>query len=145
MVVRTATTGPASTYDSDPDESTTSTPAPSESPLPKDKFAADTEVFLQPRLVPSAQPDSQRLSSVAQCLLLAHCLDVRKQSPSDELIAWQAAPFLEAVQAQERQRPGVRAAAGLARARWERHRGRTRERAFLTMQQLVSEPDCGVG
>jgi hypothetical protein len=137
MVVRTTATPAAATYDSDPDDSTPPPGPPAGSLLPKDELAADTEVFMQPRLVPSEQPPSERLSSVAQCLLLAHCLDIRKQSPSDELLAWQAAPYLEAVQAQQRQRPGVRAAAQLARARWERHRGRTRERAFLTMQQLV--------
>lgn len=84
-----------------------------------------------------SDPTAPTLTSLQQALLLSHAAHIRKGRPSDELAGWEAAPFAEAVLLQHCSQPLLRASARLIMARHERGRSRTRDRALLTLQQLV--------
>ncbi|CAM6029244.1 unnamed protein product [Sphagnum balticum] len=116
------------------------------------EFSEKSEILLAPRLVEDVQGPANSmemkvadsgphaLSTIEQAIVLAKCLDVKKNSPDDELRSWQMAPFIEAVDAQQQSHPMVvRALCQLLRIRFERLRSRTRERAFLMMENLVEE------
>ncbi|KAK9803992.1 hypothetical protein WJX72_011120 [[Myrmecia] bisecta] len=75
----------------------------------------------------------------AQALLLAWTVQVQKGTSNDELQAWQMAPYIEAVLRQPRSAHLLRASARLHRARHERTRTRTKERALMQIQQIA---DC---
>ena len=57
----------------------------------------------------------QALRSLEQAALLAAAVQAQRASAADELRAWQAAPFLDAVLQQRRSRHLLRAAARLLR------------------------------
>ncbi|KAK9827709.1 hypothetical protein WJX81_003255 [Elliptochloris bilobata] len=100
-------------------------------------LSAVSDVLPTPRLLDSDGSPPQALRSLEQAALLAAAVQAQRASAADELRAWQAAPFLDAVLRQPRSRFLLRAAARLLRARHERERPRTRERALLALQQLV--------
>ncbi|BDA46600.1 Tetratricopeptide repeat protein 27 [Coccomyxa sp. Obi] len=102
-------------------------------------ISGDSEVLPVPRFI-NAEGDeesSASLESAAQALLLGHAQAVARGNAADELRAWRMAPFIDAVLRQPRSRPLLRASARLLRARHERERNRTRERALLSLQQVV--------
>ncbi|GBG74831.1 hypothetical protein CBR_g19343 [Chara braunii] len=78
-----------------------------------------------------------QLRSIEQVVVLAKCVEVRKNSPSDELRNWQMAPYIEALESQRKTTFTVKAACSLLRSRWERERSRTRERSLMLMEELV--------
>ena len=77
------------------------------------------------------------LPSAAQAVLLAAAVTVRKSQADDGTRGWSVAPYHEAVQTQSRSRPVLRACAAVLASRHERERPRTRERALLTLEDLV--------
>ena len=80
---------------------------------------------------------SAPLPPALQALLLAHAASITRGTADDGLRGWRAAPFVEAVLGAPRTRPALRRAARLAAARHEAGRPRTRDRALLTLEQLV--------
>ncbi|KAG6541077.1 hypothetical protein Mapa_017567 [Marchantia paleacea] len=106
------------------------------------------EIHLLPKLVEykdSTQSenlhgvDKKGLNSIEQAVVLAWCVDVKKSNPEDELRSWQMAPYIEAIDEQQRSPFMVKAWCQLLRIRWETTRTRTRERAFLMMEQLTDD------
>ena len=77
------------------------------------------------------------LPPLESAAVLVGALCVRKGRASDELRAWEMAPFVEAVRCQVAGAPLVRAAADLLAARHERTRGRTAARALAGLEGLV--------
>ena len=77
------------------------------------------------------------LPPLESAAVLVGALCVRKGRASDELRAWEMAPFIEAVRCQPAGAPLVRAAADLLAARHERTRGRTAARALAGLEGLV--------
>ena len=114
--------------------------------------ADGSQVLVAPRLVADADasdakhcsPPGQKksrgpppLPSAAQAVLLAAAVTVRKSQADDSTRGWSVAPYHEAVQTQSRSRPVLRACAAVLASRHERERPRTRERALLTLEDLV--------
>ena len=82
------------------------------------------------------------LPAVAQAILLAAAVTVRKSQADAGTRSWEMAPYHECVQSQMRSRPVLRAAAAVLSSRHERERPRTRERALLLMEDLVRGLDA---
>ncbi|KAF5842032.1 hypothetical protein DUNSADRAFT_9601, partial [Dunaliella salina] len=98
----------------------------------------ESDVFMAPKLVAEdGQVLEPRYSATEQALLLAWATHIRKGSAQDELQLWEMAPYLEAVLSQPRSHMMLQATARLLKARHERTRSRTRERALLHMEQLL--------
>uniref|UniRef100_A0A7S3QZ63 TPR-like protein n=1 Tax=Dunaliella tertiolecta TaxID=3047 RepID=A0A7S3QZ63_DUNTE len=98
----------------------------------------ESDVFMAPKLVAEdGQVLEPRYSATEQALLLAWATHVKKGSAQDELQLWEMAPYLEAVLSQPRSHMMLQATARLLKARHERTRNRTRERALLHMEQLL--------
>ncbi|KAK9803991.1 hypothetical protein WJX72_011120 [[Myrmecia] bisecta] len=103
-------------------------------------LSMESDVLSVPRLVDNGGQELQRpLSCLEQALLLAWTVQVQKGTSNDELQAWQMAPYIEAVLRQPRSAHLLRASARLHRARHERTRTRTKERALMQIQQIA---DC---
>ncbi|KAK3264556.1 hypothetical protein CYMTET_26717 [Cymbomonas tetramitiformis] len=79
------------------------------------------------------------LRSLEQALVLAHCTSIKRSSADDELQGWEMAPYVDAVRSQRCTRPLFSVVCNLLQARFEKARGRTRERALLRMEALVEE------
>ena len=115
--------------------------------------ADGSQVLVAPRLVADADASDAKhssppgkknprggpppLPSAAQAVLLAAAVTVRKSQADDGTRGWSVAPYHEAVQTQSRSRPVLRACAAVLASRHERERPRTRERALLTLEDLV--------
>ncbi|KAG2495053.1 hypothetical protein HYH03_006983 [Edaphochlamys debaryana] len=98
----------------------------------------EADVLPAPQLVgEGGERIEARYSSPEQALLLGWATEVKKATSADELQEWEMAPWVEAVLAQGRSRFMTRAAAQLLKVRHERTRGRTRERALLSMDLLA--------
>ncbi|XP_024545311.1 tetratricopeptide repeat protein 27 homolog [Selaginella moellendorffii] len=105
-----------------------------------DKPAEQGDVLLYPRLESSNIEflHQKALSPIHQVLILARCLDVKKKNAENELRDWEMAPFIEAVDAQQASPFMVKTCCKLLRVEWEKSRGPTCERAFQTMDDIVS-------
>jgi hypothetical protein len=76
--------------------------------------------------------------AVEQALLLGWAAQVEKRGRSeDDLSRWEAAPYVEAVLREPRSQPALQLCARLLKARHEAARGRTRERALMTLEALA--------
>ena len=84
----------------------------------------------------SLPPAQHSHPAVEQALLLAWASQVERCGAEDELSRWEAAPYVEAVLREPRSQPALQVAARLLKARHEAARGRTRERALLTLEAL---------
>jgi hypothetical protein len=115
-----------------------------------DGVREDGAVFLAPRLLEQGgggeeeaqaqqqQQPSARHPAVEQALLLAWAAQVeRRGRAEDELSRWEAAPFVEAVLREKLSQPALQLSARLFKARHEAGRGRTRERALITLEALA--------
>jgi hypothetical protein len=80
----------------------------------------------------------QAASGPEQALLLGWAAQVKKASSADDLQQWEMAPYVEAVLTQRASQYALQASARLLKARHERTRGRTRERALLALEQLCA-------
>lgn len=98
------------------------------------------QVLTAPRLVSQDAPPT--LPAAVQAIILAAAVTVRKSQADDGTRSWSVAPYHEAVQTQRRSRPVLRAAAAVLASRHERERPRTRERALLSMEDLVKGLDA---
>lgn len=78
------------------------------------------------------------LPPLLQALLLTHAKQIERGTAADELRSWQMAPYVEAVLSQPRTSPCVLYAARLLRAQHERARSRTRARALLAYERLLT-------
>ncbi|KAL2644533.1 hypothetical protein R1flu_012120 [Riccia fluitans] len=114
--------------------------------LEADSGVEQSDIHLVPKLVGTEDSsqlenghasDKKSLSSIEQAVILARCVDVKKNNPEDELRSWQMAPYIEAVHEQQRSTFMLKTWCQLLRIRWEKTRTRTRERAFLMMEQLA--------
>ncbi|BFI27698.1 tetratricopeptide repeat protein 27 [Marchantia polymorpha subsp. ruderalis] len=108
----------------------------------------NSEIHLVPKLLESKDStqsdnlqsvDKKGLNSIEQAVVLAWCVDVKKSNPEDELRSWQMAPYIEAIDEQQRSPFMVKVWCQLLRIRWEATRTRTRERAFLMMEKLTDD------
>jgi hypothetical protein len=108
----------------------------------------DGAVYLAPRLEEegasgAAEGPHAPTPAIEQALLLAWAALVERRGRSeDELSRWEAAPYVEAVLREPRSQLAVQLAARLMKARHEAGRGRTRERALITLEALA---DYAVG
>ena len=90
----------------------------------------------------ASPPPPPALPAAVQAIVLAAAVTVRKSQADDGTRSWSVAPYHEAVQTQRRSRPVLRAAAAVLASRHERERPRTRERALLSMEDLVKGLDA---
>jgi tetratricopeptide (TPR) repeat protein len=97
----------------------------------------EADVLPLPSLMCADGTTRAPLPPLEQAAVLAAALGVRKGRAADELRAWDMAPYVEAVRAQPRGAPVLRAAADLLAARHERTRGRTRMRALSCLEALA--------
>ncbi|CAL5228170.1 g11251 [Coccomyxa viridis] len=156
LVVRTARQGDLSSTDDSgdeaewldacaggqPDEAQAASSQPSQSSMRSKELeglSGDSDVLPVPKFVNAEGHEEQEaaLSSGHQALLLGQAGLVQKGTSGDELRQWRMAPYLDAVLQQKRSRFLIRLSAQLLRARHERERNRTRERALLALQQVV--------
>ncbi|KAM7267769.1 hypothetical protein ACFE04_009935 [Oxalis oulophora] len=104
-----------------------------------------SEVYMAPKLLENSNGsgilnvDSTafRLNGIQQAVVLAQCLLIEKNSRSDELQRWDMAPYIEAIDSQQSSCFILRCFCDILRVRWEKMRGRTKERALLKMEKLV--------
>ncbi|XP_076948478.1 uncharacterized protein LOC143620734 [Bidens hawaiensis] len=96
-----------------------------------------SDVLLTPRFLEQNDEGVVRLSPVQQALILAQCLIIEKNTPHDEMQRWDMAPYIEAVDSQPSSLFIIKCFCDLLRIRWEKTRGRTKERAMLMMDKLV--------
>ncbi|KAL8267583.1 hypothetical protein R6Q59_004927 [Mikania micrantha] len=96
-----------------------------------------SDVLLTPRFLESNDECSVSLSPVQQALILAQCLLIEKNTPHDEMQKWDMAPYIEAIDSQPSSLYIIKCFGDLLRIRWEKTRGRTKERALLMMDKLV--------
>ncbi|GBF87798.1 hypothetical protein Rsub_00509 [Raphidocelis subcapitata] len=99
----------------------------------------------QPGAPPRAPPRARGASGAEQALLLGWAAQVRRATSADELQQWEMAPYIEAVLVQPRSQWALQQAARLLKARHERTRGRTRERALLALERLCAAAAGGAG
>ncbi|KAL3697661.1 hypothetical protein R1sor_011737 [Riccia sorocarpa] len=113
-----------------------------------DSGVEQSDIHLVPKLVGTEdssqhenklEPDKKSLDPIKQAVILAQCVDIKKNNPDDELRSWQMAPYIEAVDEQQRSPFMLKSWCQLLRIRWEKTRNRTRERAFLMMEQLADD------
>jgi len=110
----------------------------------------DSDVFAAPVMevaaaAAAATAAPRAASGAEQALLLAWAAQVKKGSSADELQQWQMAPYVEAALTQPRSQFMLQVTARLLKARHERTRGRTRERALLALEQLCAALAGGGG
>ena len=128
-----------------------------------DGLATDVDVLRAPRLVVDAAggggdtntndntpPSSSTttldtLPPLTQALLLLRGAAVTRSTADDGLRAWRSAPFAERVAAQPRTRFALAASAAVVLARHERTRGRTRERALVTLERVRAAAASAAG
>ncbi|KAK1437672.1 hypothetical protein QVD17_03468 [Tagetes erecta] len=96
-----------------------------------------SDVLLTPRFLEHNNEGSVGLNPVQQALILAQCLLIEKNTPHDEMQRWDMAPYIEAVDSQPSSLFIIKCFCDLLRIRWEKTRGRTKERAILMMDKLV--------
>ncbi|KAL8196412.1 hypothetical protein R6Q57_024707 [Mikania cordata] len=96
-----------------------------------------SDVLLTPRFLEPNDECSVSLSPVQQALILAQCLLIEKNAPHDEMQKWDMAPYIEAIDSQPSSLYIIKCFGDLLRIRWEKTRGRTKERALLMMDKLV--------
>ena len=103
--------------------------------------ADGSQILQKPKLQNESDADdpsiNAALSTIAQVVLLAECVAVRKKQADDGLRNWEMAPYLERVLTQAKSRPVVRASATVLVARHEKTRARTRERALLSLEDVT--------
>ena len=94
--------------------------------------ADGSQILQKPKLQNESDADdpslNAALSTIAQVVLLAECVAVRKKQADDGLRNWEMAPYLERVLTQAKSRPVVRASATVLVARHEDARANTRTR-----------------
>ncbi|KAG5148551.1 hypothetical protein JHK82_015432 [Glycine max] len=78
------------------------------------------------------------LTATQQAVILAYCLLIEKSSRHDELQRWDMAPYIEAINSQHLFYFTIRCLCDVLRIRWESSRSRTKERALLMMDNLVT-------
>ncbi|KAK9052213.1 hypothetical protein SSX86_028841 [Deinandra increscens subsp. villosa] len=100
-------------------------------------FHEASEVLLTPRFLEHNNEGSGSLNPVQQALVLAQCLLIEKNTPHDEMQRWDMAPYIEAIDSQPSSLYIIKSFCDLLRIRWEKTRGRTKERAILMMDKLV--------
>ncbi|KAJ0726170.1 putative tetratricopeptide repeat protein TTC27/Emw1 [Helianthus annuus] len=96
-----------------------------------------SDVLLTPRFLEHNNEGSGSLNPVQQALILAQCLLIEKNTPHDEMQRWDMAPYIEAIDSQPSSLYIIKCFCDLLRIRWEKTRGRTKERALLMMEKLV--------
>ncbi|KAI3714350.1 hypothetical protein L1987_72948 [Smallanthus sonchifolius] len=96
-----------------------------------------SDVLLTPRFLEHDNEGSVGLNPVQQALVLAQCLLIEKNTPHDEMQRWVMAPYIEAIDSQPSSLFIIKCFCDLLRIRWEKTRGRTKERALLMMEKLV--------
>ncbi|KAI3760002.1 hypothetical protein L1987_50390 [Smallanthus sonchifolius] len=96
-----------------------------------------SDVLLTPRFLEHENEGSGSLNPVQQALVLAQCLLIEKNTPHDEMQRWDMAPYIEAIDSQSLLLFTIKCFCDLLRIRWEKTRGRTKERALLMMDKLV--------
>jgi tetratricopeptide (TPR) repeat protein len=103
--------------------------------------ADGSQVLPKPQLQNASDADDPSLnaplSTIAQVVLLAECVAVRKKQADDGLRNWEMTPYLERVLTQAKSRPIVRASATVLMTRHEKTRARTRERALLSLEDVT--------
>ena len=103
--------------------------------------ADGSQILQKPKLENASDVDDPSLnaplSTIAQVVLLAECIAVRKKQADDGLRNWEMAPYLERVLTQAKSRPIVRASATVLVTRHEKTRARTRERALLSLEDVT--------
>lgn len=103
--------------------------------------ADGSQILPKPKLQNASDADDPSLnaplSTIAQVVLLAECVAVRKKQADDGLRNWEMTPYLERVLTQAKSRPIVRASATVLMTRHEKTRARTRERALLSLEDVT--------
>ncbi|XP_010252162.1 PREDICTED: tetratricopeptide repeat protein 27 homolog [Nelumbo nucifera] len=77
------------------------------------------------------------LEAIQQAVILARCLLIEKSARHDEMQAWEMAPFIEAIDAQQFKFFIIQCFCDILRIRWESSRSRTKQRALMMMDELV--------
>lgn len=83
--------------------------------------------------------ETMSLSAIQQAAVLGQCLHVSRRSRSDEMSGWEMAPYIESIDSQDESYFVVRSLCDVLRIRWESTRSRTKQRALLTMENLVED------
>eukprot|EP00803_Ostreobium_quekettii_P004674 evm.model.scf_312.5 EVM.evm.TU.scf_312.5 scf_312:55151-60706(+) len=107
--------------------------------------SGDADVLPLPMFdeLPEGARALRELRCIEQAALLARCALIELGTARDELRTWEMVPYVEALRVQHRSAFMIQAAAALYRARHERERSRTRQRALLVTEQLVEAVRIG--
>ncbi|KAK3030875.1 hypothetical protein RJ639_037225, partial [Escallonia herrerae] len=79
-----------------------------------------------------------RLTAAQQAVVLAQCVSIEKSTPHDEMQRWEMSPYIEAIDSQRSSYFIIRFLCDMLRIRWETTRTRTKERALMMMDKLLS-------
>ncbi|KAA8522634.1 hypothetical protein F0562_013005 [Nyssa sinensis] len=78
------------------------------------------------------------LKTIQQAVILAKCLSIEKSTRHDEMQRWEMAPYIEAIDSQQSSDFVIRCFCDMLRIRWESTRSRTKDRALLMMDKVIS-------
>ncbi|KAK3205795.1 hypothetical protein Dsin_019841 [Dipteronia sinensis] len=113
------------------------------------KISDVSEVLIIPKLVKNGNESetgvlciqnggpAAHLKAIQQAVILSNCLVIEKSTRHDEMLRWDMAPYLEAIDSQQSSYFILKSFCGILRIRWESTRSRTKGRALEMMNKLV--------